>query len=213
MNPKDYHKDYYPKDDLYKMVGGYFADHHPPTENNFNGDHSELEEKSNVGFKRPKVNEYSIGSYEEEDPEFRMSSEKYNKPQSKSDDLADKYIQDDEDPYTDTRARSSQDEMKNSREKNGDTITNAFHDEWTHNPDDEMTKQVIGYFQDDKEDEYVTTRRPVVRKNNPPPPIPSPLSPSPLSRIVYHDNSPDQKIPNNYHPFSGFYYKNKFNSA
>ncbi len=213
LNPKDYHKDYYPKDDLYKMVGGYFADHHPPTENNFNVDHTELEEKSNVGFKKPKVNEYSFGSYEEEDPEFRMSEKKYNKPQSKSDDLADKFIQDDEDSYTDSRARSSLDEMNNSRQKdNGDdTITNAFHNEWTHNPDDEITKQVIGYFQDDKDD-YVTTRRTVVRKNLPPP-IPSPLSPSPLSRIVYQDNSPDQKIPNTYHPFSGFYYKNKFNNA
>ena len=229
INPREYHQDYYPKDDKYKMVGGYYASHHPPSEQNFDSDHTELEEKSNIGFKKPKANIYTFGSYDE-DPEYQVVG-KYvqDKPQAKSDEQddelnlltseKDKLEQHSEEvaenAYPEERARSrpSYDEIRPRKSNDGEEITNAFRHEWTHNPDDEITKQVIGYFQDDK-DEH-TTKKPFIRKTLTPP-IPSSLSPSPLSRMSYQGNliHPAKNIPmpNSYHPFSGFYYKNKFNS-
>jgi hypothetical protein len=166
VNPRDFHKDYYPKDGLYKMVGGYFANHHPPTENNFDVDHTELEEKSNIGFKNPKVNVYSFGSYDN-DPDFEMSSDKTSsRPQSKSDDLnqliqyeEDQQDQQDRQNEDDSRARSDP-ESNQIRQKDSTDVTMAFNDEWSQNPDDEISKQVIGYFQDDRDDHHHTTRRP-----------------------------------------------------
>jgi len=182
LNPKEYHKD-----DLYKTIGEYFAQHYSPTESNFTIDNTDLGKNLNVSYKGPIVNKNSLGSYKEEDPEVTISDEKYNKPLSKSDNLA--YIEDDINPYTNTRAQLSLNEMKNSREN-----------EWPHNPNEIM--------QQDEQDDFITTKRTVIRKDKPLPPIPSPLS-----RIVYQDNSQEQKIDNHYHPFSGFYYKNAINSV
>jgi hypothetical protein len=42
IDPADFHSDYYPKNELFEMVGGYYAGHQPPTEDNFDSDHTEL---------------------------------------------------------------------------------------------------------------------------------------------------------------------------
>ena len=233
INPGDYHKDYYPKDGAYKMVGGFFANHRPPTENNFNDDHHELEEKADYAFKKPKVKTYSFSSYDD-DPEFQIS-EKFGSPEAKSGDGSDRMQEpatDDaeEDFFNDPRARSAGSSSpllssggkggrrRDRNDADGDSITSAFRNEWSDNPDDEITKQVIGYFQDDRE-EHTTTKRPVYREDPLPPPPSNPQPP--MGRMPYKpkhvpDTPPtakEMKVPNNYHPFSGFYYKNKFNSA
>jgi Domain of unknown function (DUF4779) len=219
INPREFHKDYYPKEDHYKMVGGFFANHHPPTENNFDSDHNELEEKSELAFKKPKVSSYSYGNYED-DPDFE-NPENYA-PEPKSDDRTEGGNgETEEDFFKDPRSRSSPGSDGSRRNKNnadadGDAITAAFRNEWTNNPDDEITKQVMGYFHDDRDDFPTTTKRPVFRED----PIPGPpLSRSPLARIPPQPSaipaSPSKNVnmPEAYHPFSGFYYKNKFNSA
>jgi hypothetical protein len=88
-------------------------------------------------------------------------------------------------------------------------------EEKSSNVDDEMMKQVIQYFQDDKDEYETTSMQPVVREIIPLlPPTPSPLSSSPLNGIVYRENDGKKKVvPDNYHPFSGFYYTNEFNSV
>ena len=123
LETKDFHKGYYPKNNLHQMLGGYYENNNP----DINDDDTGLEDKSNV--------------------------------------------------------------------------------------DDEMMKQVIQYFRDDKDEYETTSMQPVFKELIPLlPPIPSPLSLSPLNRIVYQNPDPDQNVPNTYHPFSGFYYNNKFNS-
>jgi hypothetical protein len=97
-------------------------------------------------------------------------------------------------------------------EENNPEISDDIGLEEKSNVDDEMMKQVIQYFQDDKDEFETTSMQPIVREIIPQssPPIPSPFSPSPLNRIVYNDN--DKKVHNNFHPFSVFYYTNKFNN-
>jgi hypothetical protein len=96
--------------------------------------------------------------------------------------------------------------------QDADAVTNAFRSEWTDNPDDEILKQVVGYFEDSS-DEF-TTKRPAERA----PPVPATPPPfrATMSRgreVARPTPSKPMKIPNNYHPFSGFYYKNKFNNS
>jgi hypothetical protein len=52
-------------------------------------------------------------------------------------------------------SRSDPDTGRRWSDPDFNMVSKAFYDEWTEDPDDEMVKQVMGYFRDDS-DEFTT---------------------------------------------------------
>jgi len=200
----DFHKNYFPRDEHYKMVGGFQANHFPPTETNFNNEHKELETAGPRHDSRWRDGDsYSYDDSLEDDLDYNDGGKKKAK-----------YSDEEFDEVLEAQSRQGpddidRDEITMIKENDSDVISNAFKKEWSNDPASAITKQVINYFRDDKEE--FTTKRPVVIKiSTPQKPFESSFMKSspiqPGARDSMHEASKE-----NHHPFSGFYYKNKFN--
>jgi hypothetical protein len=115
----NYHKDYFPREEMYEMVGGFLANHHPPTETNFYNDHSELDNQ------REKPDRYLYDSSEDDDVFTKQKDDEYYGPESR------------QAPTSNLEAG-----------RTNALVPNAFEELWSRNPEKEISKQVISFFRD-----------------------------------------------------------------